>query len=133
MSMIPQNQFVTADAATELMPSTTFFIDFNTKRIKRMTDSAEAVAQSAMCELLTHRYAHVIFSWQYGSELHTLYGKTEEYVFTEAKRMIVDALTSDARILEVKNFALSDGIIKFTMVSIFGESEMSVEVPYVRN
>ncbi len=78
--------------------------------------------------LKTERYEHLIFSWQYGSELNTLVGKDSDYAYSEAKRMIKDALSTDTRITDVRDFSAENGIIYFTIDTIFGSRAAQTEV-----
>ncbi|MEG1429224.1 MAG: DUF2634 domain-containing protein [Hydrogenoanaerobacterium sp.] len=109
-------------------PSKTWRIDFENNRISGYIDELEAVAQSALMALQTERYKHIIFSWQYGSELHTLIGRDDDYLFSEAKRMITEALSTDSRIKEVKDFVIKGKVLFFTIDTIFGSTQIGTEV-----
>lgn len=109
------------------MPSKTWLLDAS-GHIRQSIDGLDAVAQAARLAIQTQRYEHIIFSWQYGSELHTLLGKPVDYAVTEAKRMISDALSTDSRIKEIRDFSFSGGVLSFTMSTIFGSQRLSVEV-----
>lgn len=109
-------------------PSKTWRIDFANKRVCGIIDEQEAVAQAALLSLQTERYKHLIYSWQYGSELQTLLGKDSDYVFSEAKRMIADALSNDSRIKAVRDFAIKGGALIFTLDTVFGSKQMETEV-----
>lgn len=124
--MIPQNEIL--DFNYEEPPSKTWFLDHKNKRIIAHIDGLNAVVQSAYCAIQTPRYEHLIFSWQYGSELHTLIGKDEAYVFSEAKRMIKETLSVDTRITDVRDFNFEDGVISFVIDTIFGSEELTMEV-----
>ena len=82
--------------------------------------------------LLTPRYNHSIYSWDYGSELMDLVGKayTPSLTKEEAKRYIKEALLINPYILEVtvidtdfKNDLLSADI---KITTIYGESEVVI-------
>ena len=82
--------------------------------------------------LLTPRYNYSIYSWDYGSELLDLIGKTYTPSLTksEAKRYIEEALLINPYILEVnvmdtdfKNDLLNADI---KIVTIYGESEVTI-------
>ncbi|EYE88261.1 hypothetical protein Q428_08660 [Fervidicella metallireducens AeB] len=124
--MIPQNDIV--DFEYQEPPSKTWFLDHKSKRIISHIDGKNAVVQAAYCAIQTQRYEHIIFSWQYGSELHTLIGKDEAYVFSEAKRMIKEALSVDTRITEVRDFAFENGVISFVIDTIFGSEQLTMGV-----
>ena len=105
-------------------PARTWQLDFESKRFVGFVDGAEGVAQSALMTLQTERYQHLIFSFQYGSELQTLIGMDSDYVFSEAKRMIEDALSVDPRILEVSDFKFENNVISFLLSTIYGTTTM---------
>lgn len=109
-------------------PSKTWKLDLKDGRIKGYIDELEAVAQSAFMAIQCNRYQHIIFSWQYGSELATLIGKDPDYVFSEAQRMIEDALSTDTRITGVRDFTFQNGVIGFTMDTIFGSKDIRKEL-----
>lgn len=127
--MIPQND--TLDFTYEEPPSKTWFLDHKNKRIISYIDGLNAVVQSAYCAIQAPRYEHLIFSWQYGSEINTLLGKDEAYVFSEAKRMIKEALSIDTRITDVRDFSFEEGIISFVIDTIFGSEKLTMGVSTV--
>jgi hypothetical protein len=116
------------DVETSELPSKTWKLDLTNNRISGFIDGIDAVAQSAFMSLKTERYEHLIFSWQYGSELNTLVGKDSDYAYSEAKRMIKDALSTDTRITDVRDFSAENGIIYFTIDTIFGSRAAQTEV-----
>lgn len=109
-------------------PSKTWRLDFAGNRTGGVIDGLEAVAQAALLALQTERYRYLIYSWQYGSELQTLLGKDDDYVFSEAKRMIADALRNDSRIKAVRDFTVKNKVLFFTLETIFGSKQMETEV-----
>lgn len=108
--------------------SKTWKLDLKVGRIRGFIDELDAVAQSALMAVQAERYRHIIFSWQYGSELYTLPGKDPEYIFSEAKRMIAEALSTDTRITGVRDFSFQDGVVSFTIDTIFGSRNISKEL-----
>ena len=108
-------------------PSKTWRLDLEHNRVVKEIDGLEAVVQSAYMALQTDRYTYPIFSWQYGSELHTLIGKERDYALSEAKRMIADALLPDTRIQEVRDFVLDGDVLYFVIDTIFGVATLSKE------
>lgn len=121
--MIPELRIDTAPVYLE-PPSKTWRLDLLDGRLKGYTDELEAVGQAAMMALETCRYRHMIFSWQYGAELWTLIGKDPDYVFSEAKRMIAEALSTDTRITGVRDFTFTDKVIGFTIDTIYGSKNI---------
>ena len=82
--------------------------------------------------LLTPRYNHSIYSWDYGSELMDLVGKayTPSLTKEEAKRYIKEALLINPYILEVNvvDTSFSNGILgaDIKLLTIYGESEVKI-------
>lgn len=114
-------------------PSYTYNIDFEKGRIIGMTDGLEAVRQAVHMILHTKRFAHVIFSWDYGIEMDRLIGQSKAVVESEYKRIITEALTADERITDVTDFRITftgkrSAIIECDVASIFGETHISEEV-----
>ena len=124
--MIPEIEIHETESAQ--VPSRTWALDLANNRVSGLVDGIDAVVQSAFMALQTERYRHLIFSWQYGSELATLIGKDPDYVFSEAKRMIPDALSTDTRITDIRDFVMEDGVIFFTLDTIFGSRAVQMEV-----
>lgn len=120
--LLPENMMPTE------LPSKTWHIDGNKLVMRKMIDGIDAVVQSAYTAVETQRYKHSIFSGQYGSELKTLIGKEKEYVFSEAKRMIEDALSVDTRITAVRDFQMEDETITFVVDTIFGSQMLQIGV-----
>lgn len=69
-----------------------------------MIDEEEALRQAIMKIISTERYAHEIYSWDYGIELSELIGMPMNYAMSEVKLRIEDALTADDRIEAVEDF-----------------------------
>lgn len=109
-------------------PSLTWRLNLMEGRIEKRIDGLESIVQSAMMALETERFLHLIFSWDYGSELKTLLGREKDYAFSEAKRMIADALSTDTRITAVRDFEWRDGVIRFTLDTVFGMVTLDQEV-----
>ncbi len=125
---------IAIESEAESYPSRTWRLDFFAGRVRGsilggMIDGNAAVGQAAQCALLTERFAYLYLPWDYGSELHTLVGKSQDYVHAEAQRMIREALLQDERILDVKDFAFDGDVITFRIDTIFGTQQMVTEVP----
>lgn len=65
-----------------------------------------ALCQAIRLMLEVPRYRHLIYSWQYGSELEGLIGQGIETVRAKAPAMIREALMMDDRILDVTDFSV---------------------------
>ena len=98
----------------------------------KIVEGNNAIKVWAYKALLTPRYNHSIYSWDYGSELMDLVGKayTPSLTKEEAKRYIKEALLINPYILEVtaidtsfKNDLLSADI---KITTIYGESEVVI-------
>lgn len=124
--MIPEVEAADVDLAEQ--PSKTWRLDLENNRISGFIDGLDAVIQSAFMALQTERYEHLIFSWQYGSELNTLVGKDSDYAYSEAKRMIQDALSTDTRITDARDFSIENGVIRFVIDTIYGSKAAQTEV-----
>ncbi len=96
------------------------------------TDGLEAVRQAILLLLQTERYAHLIYSWNYGVELQDLMGKPLPYIQAEAARRIEEALLRDDRILAVDGFTFrqNKGVLlaAFTAHTKYGDVAAGKEV-----
>ena len=111
-------------------PSYTYLIDFDRGRIVGMADGLDAVKQAIFMILNTRRFAHVIFSWDYGTELNGLIGKDKTAVEGEYKQIITEALTADERITDVTGFKITftgkrSAAIEFNVSTIYGDAAIS--------
>lgn len=116
----------------ETMPSYTYNINRNTNRISGYIDGREAIIQAIYLILQTERYESLIYNWYYGVELDNLIGKNRDYVTSEIKRVIREALLEDDRITEVYDFAISytkdTAIVQFLVETIIGDITIQWEV-----
>lgn len=124
--MIPNIEI--QDTETAQSPSKTWRLDLTNNCISGFIDGIDAVLQSSAMALQTERYEYLIFSWQYGSELHTLVGKDPDYVFSEAKRMIPETLSTDERITNIHDFSFDNGIVRSLIDTVFGSRAAQTEV-----
>lgn len=113
-------------------PSYTYNINRNTNRISGYIDNKDALIQTIYLILQTERYESVIYNWYYGIEFDSLIGKNRDYVTSELKRRIKEALMEDDRILDVINFVIEykDEVasIQFLVQSNMGNVEINWEV-----
>jgi hypothetical protein len=89
------------------MPSKTYYINRNTNRISGYIDDKDAIVQAIYLILSTERYESVIYNWYYGTEFDSLVGKDRDFVKSELKRRIAEAILEDDRILDVTDFNIS--------------------------
>lgn len=131
--MIPQGGSVTAAQVEEQQqPSLTWKLDFANKRITKMVDGLEAVKQAAFVILETERFQYLIYSFNFGSELKGLIGKSPLFVQSEIRRLIREALLQDDRITDVRDLTIQaqgdSMLVEFTVVTVFGNFTMTKEV-----
>lgn len=130
--MIPKadNSLFTLQLQTQ--PSLTYAIDIEHGKIRGRCDGLEAVRQTVYLILGIERYDCMIYSWNYGTELKALVGKSMDFVLSEAKRRISEALLQDDRITAVDGFAFQTErgrvSVTFTVHTIFGDMETETEV-----
>lgn len=114
------------------MPSKTFRLDTETKRIVGTVDGLEAIKQAAFCILNTERFDWLIYSWNYGVEFKNLFGKSTGLVKARVKKRIKEALQQDDRIQSVDTFSFeSNGRmlhVRFMVHTILGEIVVEKEV-----
>jgi len=84
-----------------------------------------ALRQAVRLMLETPRYAHLVYSFDYGCELYNLLGRSNELIETEGERLIREALLNDERILSVEefdfDFAGDEISVSFTVRSKYGD------------
>ena len=134
MQFLPQtgDDINLMEFAIEEQPSRTYKLDIDKGRIRGMTDEADAMLQAVYLILSVERYQYPIYSFNYGVELADLIGQPKDYVMSEAKRRITEALTQDDRIESVDGWAFETTkksvIVTFTVHTIFGDIETTKEV-----
>lgn len=133
--MIPEIEITEFEFEEEKnLPSKTYRIDFDAGRISGFTDEIEAVKQAIILILNTDRFRHLIYSWDYGSELKNVIGEDFDIAESEAKRYITEALTQDDRITAVSDFNFTKmtekqtARISFTVETIYGTTSGEVVI-----
>lgn len=131
--MIPvTSDGITADFSVVKQPSKTYRMDLDKKIIVGYAYGLEAVKQAVYKILQTERYDWLIYSWNYGSELKSLFGTQMTYAMSETKRMIREALLMDDRITDVNTFEFERNRenlhVTFRVVSTEGTFESGVTV-----
>jgi phage baseplate assembly protein W len=115
-----------------ILPDKTWNIDFNRGVTTSYISGIESVKQAAILILSTERFEFDIYSHEYGVELNALIGDTQNYVMSEVKRRVIEALTQDDRITSVDNFEYKrDGRkleVKFTVNTSVGDFDGGTEV-----
>lgn len=109
MSLFP---FVTQDdidiqSQSENQIPCEFDYDFINNELKEnLVYGKEAIKIWIYKALLTKRYKHLIYSWDYGHEIDHLIGKNynHEYIASEMRRFIEEVLSINENILTIEDF-----------------------------
>jgi len=110
-------------------------IDFETGKLTgRIITGLPAIKQWVMLVLGTDKYYYTQYSWDHGCELRDLIGKgfKQDYIESEVKRIITDALSMSNDIQGISNLEVSyEGdtlTVAFTIDTIYGSEEVMVDV-----
>lgn len=129
--MIPKSANVSIPTA-ETLPTQTYKLDIENNRIIGFTDGLDAVKQAIYLILSTGRYEYLIYSWNYGLEVNDLYGNEINYVISEVKQRITEALKQDDRVRSVDSFEVKRDrtklLVSFTAHTIYGDVNDTTEV-----
>ncbi len=108
-------------------------IDFRTGQLNgKIVTGKEALKVWAFLALKTARYRFPQYSWDYGSELDYLIGRSysSDYIEANVKRMIEECLKVNKHIKSIDDLTCSfdDGKLtaSFTIKTDYGEEEMNV-------
>ncbi len=125
--MIPASNSTIAEiefSEEKILPSLTFEIDFEKKKIKGTIDDIESLKQSVFCRLMTVRGENRICDDNYGLPLFDLLGKTAPLVYVLLANSITQTLLEDDRILAVSGFVFDTDrksvTVSFFIQSVFG-------------
>lgn len=109
-----------------------FKIDFDNKTVGGFVDGKEALEQAVKMALLTQRYKYPAFSHNYGTDYSEVFTNGYKRAMGKLKNAVCDSLCCDERIKAVDNFSFervgSKMLVSFRVVSIYGETEETVEV-----
>ena len=107
--------------------------DFNTGQLTgKILEGKVALKMWIYKALLTKRYIHPIYSWDYGQDLDELIGQGYEndYIKSEVERRIQECLMINERIIRCHSFEISlinDQLkVNFTVDTSFGEVNINV-------
>ncbi|MDU5141055.1 MAG: DUF2634 domain-containing protein [Paenibacillus dendritiformis] len=107
-------------------PSKTYRIDFTRGRITGHTDGLDAIRQLVYKVLRTERFAHEIYSPDFGSELSV------NEAAEDMERWITEALLQDDRIIEVADFRVvhtkDSALVEFVVVTDYGRITLQEEI-----
>ncbi|GGG13554.1 DUF2634 domain-containing protein [Paenibacillus aceti] len=128
--MIPIGGNLTPELEKVQETSRTYRLDFQNNRMAGMTDGLDAVRQAVYKILQTERFAHLIYSNNYGFEGHSLIGRNSGYVRAELNRRVSEALLQDDRISEITEFQVDiqedQAVASFLVHSLYGDFRMEV-------
>ena len=114
------------------IPSYTYRLDIQNNCIQGYVDDVEAITQAVYLILQTERYESLIYNFYYGVEFDSLIGQNRDYVNSEIKRRITEALTEDDRIIDITNFKIDFkedyATVTFTVQSNAGNIDIEWEV-----
>lgn len=113
-----------------------FGVDFTSGRMTGgKVKGADAIKVWAWNALHTPRYRYEQFSWDYGSELEDLIGRSSrpiEYIASEAKRMCEECLIQNRFIEGIRDFdcmiVMGVLVCSFTIITTFGEVDQNVAI-----
>lgn len=124
--LIPEKIIDLNSDTNNIKPGLTFGFDFEKGRKTGKIDGLEAVKQAVFLILATDYEFSPIYQ-KYGVKIVDLIGQDFNYIISELKRRITEALLSDDRIMDVNNFSyeqnLDSMIMRFNVVSIYGDFE----------
>lgn len=108
----------------ETLPSLTFRLDKENKRIAGLVDGDEAMSQAVFMLLHTEQTKYPIFSWDFGAMFEDLYGMDQDYVESEVMDRIEEAVLADDR-FEAVHFTKTEWkksslIVEFTVTTSDG-------------
>ena len=116
----------------ERLPTLTFRLDEASGVVRGYCDGHEAVRQAIWLMLHTERYLHVIYSFEYGTELQDLAGNQDSFLFPEMKRRVTEALLVDDRVTGTSEFTFhrigTRVEVRFVVHTEYGDMDMEWEV-----
>ena len=131
-TMVTIGETVEVETAAS-QPPRTYAVNWQTGRVAGFVDGIDALKQAIYKILQTERFAHIIYSWNYGFEANRIIGQSAAYLKSEIQRLITEALLADDRITAVENFKINitgkrRAAVEFTVASVFGETNIETEV-----
>ncbi|MES1046298.1 DUF2634 domain-containing protein [Heyndrickxia oleronia] len=116
------------------LPTRTYKLDFERGRCTGFIDRKEAMEQAILKVLRTKRFAHLIYSDDYGFQ--DMIGHEHLFVRGELPRRIKEALLQDERITSIENFKLDfekdEAFVSLTALTIYGDVNVLREaIPFV--
>ena len=133
MSLFPFMKKV--EEPTLTIPNTyqEYDFDFETGKLTgKILEGKEALQVWIYKTLLTKRYSHLIYSWDYGQDLEEMIGKSYEkgLIRSEVERRIKDCLLINDKITACTHFniqLINDQLnVDFKVNTIYGEVDINV-------
>lgn len=131
--MIPTYDYQVTDLEEVEKSDLTYKLDFKRKRIINKIDELDSVKQSIYKILNTERQSKMIYKQDYGIELERFIGQDEDFVKSDIQRTITEAIMTDDRVLDVKDFIISPlesniMTVNFSVISVYGDISLKSEV-----
>lgn len=107
-SIVYQNQTANMTTVEDLNSLEEWDVNFNTGQFTGQTVTGTRAVEVWIWKCLkTQRFRHAIYSWKYGSELESYIGRgiTQEYIDTDVKLAITDALLINPQIDSITEFS----------------------------
>ena len=100
--MTPNTGEIKNDMDIIVYPTKTYAIEILKNRITGFTNGIEAMKQAVYKILMTERFKHIIYSFNYGTELDKVMDSL--YIYALVEQYITQALMQDERITAVYGF-----------------------------
>lgn len=133
MSLFPLIRSVEEQVMPTPVAHKEYEFNFETGKLTgKILEGKEALQVWIYKTLLTKRYKHIIYSWDYGQDLEEIIGQGYEkgLIRSEVERRIKDCLLVHPHIKECKNFDIKlqqDQLhVNFTVNTIYGEVDINV-------
>lgn len=133
MSLFPFIRSVEEQAIPTPKAYKEYELDFATGQLTgKVLEDKEALKVWIYKILLTKRYRHLIYSWDYGQDLEEMIGKSyeEDLIISEVERRIKECLLINDKITACTHFniqLINDQLnVNFTVNTIYGEVEINV-------
>ncbi|SFM40691.1 DUF2634 domain-containing protein [Pelosinus propionicus] len=107
MGLTPTSTDLSTTITVTTYPTKTYYVNRDTGRVVTTVDELAAMKQAVKKILWTERYHWLIYTWNYGIELNDLVGKDLNYVTSEFKRRVSEALLQDDRVESVTDFVFT--------------------------
>ncbi len=123
--MLPENSGVLSSGISLKSEPIGLTYKIQNGKIVGMCEGKEALMQTIEHILKTERFGYGIYSWNYGNELLSLMGLSDELAKARAKTKVSDALLTDNRIISIGEFdiKISDRslYLNFEVNTIYGD------------